>query len=603
MIQIKDKTLCCGCNACGDICGQGAISFETDHEGFWYPKVDTNVCTNCGLCERVCPMQKESLLPKGQYESPICIGAYHKDLVIRFDSTSGGLFSAFAAAMYKQGGYVSGAVYTELFDVINFISNNKRDLKRLRSSKYVQSSAIGLYKEIKRLLVSGEKVLACGAPCQMAALRTYLGKDYDNLLIVDFLCRACNSPKVFHKYLDSLEKQYQGKIVAIKDKNKDHGWRSLARKITFDNGKVYYGEGHDDHYRRGYHLNVYCRPSCYNCKFKGSPRIADITLGDFWGIENVAPSLDKDLGTSMVSINNDKGKRFFDTIKDKLVWHEVRLDQILAGNRMPFVGGGIQYPSWINREKFFNAIDQMPFDQAAEKFFPTTARIPTVTIKQKVKNVLTLLKLHKLDIGWYWRNMRQNVFNSKVHSRFFELQMLDKSPYAAIDIRPGGKIDINGYVTIGYGRNKKSHAETAVLVDENAILSFNGNNRILPHSDIQVFRGATLRIGSGATNMGLKIVCAEKIWIGDHTHIGRDVWIRDNNGGHVVIQKGYTNSAPVIIGDYVWICSNVQIMKGVTIGEGAIIASNSVVTANVPAHSMVSGNPAQVIAENMVWRP
>ena len=103
--------------------------------------------------------------------------------------------------------------------------------------------------------------------------------------------------------------------------------------------------------------------------------------------------------------------------------------------------------------------------------------------------------------------------------------------------------------------------------------------------------------------MGLKIVCSEKIWIGDHTHIGRDVWIRDNNGGHVVIQKGYTNSSPVTIGNYVWICSNVQIMKGVTIGDGAIIASNSVVTNNVPSHCMVSGNPAQIIAENIIWRP
>ena len=603
MIQITDKTQCCGCNACGDICSHNAISYVTDEEGFWYPKIDASLCIDCGLCERVCPMQKDCLVPKGQYETPVCYGAYHKDIVIRFDSTSGGMFSALASAMYKQGGYVSGAIYTDQFDVVNFISNNKRDLKRLRSSKYVQSSAIGLYKEIKKLLTNGEHILACGSPCQMAALRTYLNKDYDNLIIVDFLCRACNSPMVFHKYLEYLENTYGGKIVAIKDKNKDHGWRSLARKVTFDNGRVYYGEGHDDHYRRGYHLNVFCRPSCYDCQFKGCPRIADITLGDFWGIENVDASLDKDLGTSMVCINNAKGQRFFDSIKDKLIWKEVRLEQILAGNRMPFMGGGINYPSGIDRQEFFRAVREMPFDKAALRFFPPSSHKKRVSSKQKVKNILAITKTHKLDVGWYWRQIKINYFSQQVRSKMTELIFLELAPHTALDIRPGGQIVMNGYVTIGLGRNRKSKAETAILVEDKGTLRFDGANRILPNSDIQVFSGAELRFGSGATNMGLKIVCSEKIWIGDHTHIGRDVWIRDNNGGHFVIQKGYTNSAPVIIDNYVWICSNVQIMKGVTIGEGAVIAANSVVTDNVPPHCMVSGNPARIVAENIVWRP
>lgn len=603
MIQITDKTKCCGCNACGDICNQNAISFKTDEEGFWYPYVNTSLCIECGLCEKVCPMLSNNLVPKEQYTTPICYGAYHKDIVIRFDSTSGGLFSALASAMYKKGGYVSGAIYTDTFDVKNYISNNKRDLKRLRSSKYVQSSAIGLYKEIKKLLLNKEQILACGSPCQMAALRTFLGKDYDNLIIVDFLCRACNSPLVFHKYLDTLEARYKGKIIAIKDKNKDHGWRSLARKITFDNGKIYYGEGHDDHYRRGYHLNVYCRPSCYDCKFKGCPRISDITLGDFWGIENVAPSLDKNLGTSMIAINNTKGQKFFESVKDKLVWKEVNLQQILHGNRMPFIGGKIEYPSWINRKVFFKELHNMPFDDIAYKYFPPTSSKLSTSRKQKLKNLFALIQKHKLDITWYWRSIKSNHLNNKVKANISELHFLDLSPYVALDIRDGGIILVNSYVTIGIGRNKKSKAETAILIEKNGKLLFDGDNRILPNSDIQVFKGATLRFGSGATNMGLKIVCSEKIWIGDHTHIGRDVWIRDNNGGHVVIQKGYTNSSPVTIGNYVWICSNVQIMKGVTIGDGAIIASNSVVTNNVPSHCMVSGNPAQIIAENIIWRP
>lgn len=603
MIEIKDKSLCCGCNACGDVCAQHAISFVVDEEGFWYPQVDEKLCIDCGLCNRVCPMEQKTVVPVSQYEKPICIGAYHKDIVIRFDSTSGGVFSVLASAMYKKGGYVSGAIYTDSFDVVNYISNNKRDLRKLRSSKYVQSKAVGLYSEIKKLLIKGERVLACGAPCQMSALRTYLGRDYDNLLIVDFLCRACNSPKVFHSYLMSLEEQYGGKIVSIKDKNKDHGWRSLARKITFDNGSVYYGEGHDDHYRRGYHLNVYCRPSCYNCKFKGCPRIADITLGDFWGIENVDSSLDKNLGTSMISINNEKGYKFFEAVKDKLVWKEVELEQILAGNRMPYMGGGIQYPSWIDRKQFFEAIDKYPFHEVALKYFPLEKPAKELTAKSKLKNILLLFHKHKLDIMWYWRNISRNIFNKCISSNICNLSFIDFAPYVALDVRPRGKVEVNAFVNIGYNKNKKSKAETSILVEDGGLLQFDGPNRILPNSDIQVFSNAKLVFGGGATNMGLKIVCAEEITIGHHTHIGRDVWIRDNNGGHYVIQKGYTNTAPIRIGNYVWICSNVKIMKGVTIGDGAIIAANSVVTSNVPSHTMVSGNPAQVVAENIVWRP
>ena len=319
MIQITNKEQCCGCNACGDICPKGAISFPQDEEGFWYPKVDLEKCVNCSMCNKVCPLQNMDKVKSAEkLNPPKVIGGYHKNIAIRFDSTSGGIFSALANAMYKDGGYVSGAIQNPDLTVCNFISNDKSDLARLRSSKYVQSSAIGLYKEIKELLVAGEKVLACGSPCQMGALRTYLGKDYDNLIIVDFLCRATNSPKAYRKYMDMLEKQYGGKIVYVKAKNKEHGWHSLARKVVFDNGKEYYGEGHDDHYRRGYHWNMFERPSCYDCKFKEIPRYSDITLGDFWGVEKIAPELEQNLGTSMVMLNTPKGEAFFEKIKSKI---------------------------------------------------------------------------------------------------------------------------------------------------------------------------------------------------------------------------------------------------------------------------------------------
>lgn len=597
MIDIKDKKECCGCNACGDICAHKAITFTTDNEGFWYPKVDKELCTDCGLCEKVCPMLNlDEAKSYGQRE-PQVYGGYHKNIAIRFDSTSGGVFSALANVMYKQGGYVSGAVFNEDWSVSNYISNNKKDLSRLRSSKYVESNAEGLYKEIKRLLCNGEKVLACGAPCQMAALRTYLRKDYENLIIVDFLCRATNSPKAYRKYLDMLEEQYGGKIIYIKAKNKEHGWRSLARKVVFDNGKVYYGEGHEDHYRRGYHWNYFERPCCYECKFKGIPRIADITLADFWGIENVDRTLDGNLGTSMVLVNTDKGRRYFDNIKGKMEMKEFDPQIAFRGNYSVIMGNCCPEPENYNREQIFRDMDTMRFDEVANKWWPLSRenriirRLNIAFIKNVIRYAIrNILHPSQLLRNVYWRYNSHTIGNVHVSS------------HCAVDLRKGAIIDASkGTLNLGNKRNLKSKMETRLLIEEKAKFIINGTRNILYNSDIQVFKGATLSMGNGACNSGLQIVCADEIIIGNNTYIGRDVWIRDNNGGHHIIQTGYTDKAPVHIGDYVWIGSNVHIMKGVTIGDGAVIASNSVVTSNIPAHAMASGNPAKVIADNITW--
>lgn len=603
MIEIKDKKDCCGCNACGDICHVQAISFQEDQEGFWYPVVNKDKCDNCRLCEKICPIINIEQLKKNDFQKPIVYGGYSKDIVIRFDSTSGGLFSALAQSMYKQKGYVGGAIYTDNFKVVNFISNDKKDLQKLRSSKYVESYAAGLYVRIKELLISGEKVLVCGSPCQMAALRSYLRKDYDNLIIVDFLCRATNSPKVFKKYRESLERKYGSKIIAIKDKNKEHGWHSLARKITFENGDVYYGEGHEDDYRRGYHMNVFERPSCYECKFKGFPRISDITLGDFWGIDKVDATLEQNLGTSLIMINSRKGERFFEGIKDKLIVKQFRLEDIIPGNKTAILGGKLPYPVHINRKDFFDDLEKIPFDECADKYFPYKQE-NTLSTKAKLKNIFKIIYQNKTNLMQLFRILYWNYCRRNIHSKLQEGRILNVLSHCAIDIDKSANVEIGGNVIFNIKRTKGSKGEFRLLVEKGAKLSFGkGRSYFKYDSDIQVFKGAKLIIGNCATNIGLKIVCSELIQIGNGVHIGRDVWIRDNNGGHHVIMKGYKDKAPVIINDNVWICSNVNITKGVTIGKGAIISANSVVTSNIPAHCIAAGNPAKVIAENIYWRP
>jgi len=603
MIEINDKKDCCGCNACGDICHVQAISFQTDHEGFWYPVVDKNKCDDCHLCEKICPIINIDKLKKNDFLEPLVYGGYSKDIVVRFDSTSGGLFSILAQAMYKQKGYVGGAIYTDDFKVVNYISNDKKDLRKLRSSKYVESYAEGLYIKIKNLLIAGEKVLVCGSPCQMAALRSFLRKDYENLIIVDFLCRATNSPKVFDKYKENLEKKYGSKIIAIKDKNKEHGWHSLARKVTFENGQTYYGEGHEDDYRRGYHMNVFERPSCYECKFKGFPRISDITLGDFWGIDKVDSSLEQNLGTSLIMINSKKGEHFFEGIKDKLVVKQFRLEDIITGNKTAILGGKLPYPTQINRRDFFEDLDKIPFDECANKYFPYQQENP-LSAKAKLKNILKIIYHNKTNPMQLVRILYWNYCRRNIHSNLQEGRILNVLSHCAIDIDKSANVEIGGNVIFNIKRTKGSKGEFRLLVEKGATLSFGKGRSFFKYdSDIQVFKGAKLIIGNCATNIGLKIVCSELIQIGNGVHIGRDVWIRDNNGGHHVIIKGYKDKAPVIIEDNVWICSNVNITKGVTIGEGAIISANSVVVSNIPAHCIAAGNPAKVVAENVYWRP
>lgn len=612
MIQINNKVDCCGCNACGDACAHGAISFKTDIEGFWYPEVNGNLCTNCGLCEKVCPIINIKNLKKNDYEKPAhTIAAINKNMRVRWDSTSGGAFSALADAMYAQNGYVSGALYNEDFTVRNYISNNPEDLTKLRSSKYLQSKAEGLYSEIRRLLKAGEKVLACGTPCQMAALRAFLRKDYENLIIVDFICRGVNSPKVYRSYLESLEKKYGSKVVYVKAKNKELGWRNLTRKVTFENGQSYYGVFMDDDFRRGYHTNVFCRPSCYDCKFKGFPRIADITIADYWGIEKVDKNLDMNIGTSMILLNSDKGVAYFEQVKDKLEYKETPFESILGGNIA--LRKSIE-PAKIDRDAFFKDLDDYDFDYVTNKYFPlnkTNKRIfaPRVVVRKYLRIIKQMLIKTKSTVFHpyavfksYYMNHRANTIRNG--GRFII------EPNTILDIHSSAKINIHTDIIIGRSEIKGLHYHTALKMEAGTELTIHGGPLtrygagpylLRSGACIEIVNNGKLTIGQGACNVNLTVMCAKEIKIGNGVRIGRNVSIRDYNGVHVIINDTYKNYAPVSIDDHCWLCTGCTIMPGVTVGEGSVVAANAVVTKDVPPHSLVAGNPAKVIKSNIEW--
>ena len=167
MIRITSKAECCGCNACGDVCSRHAITFQADTEGFWYPLVDEAKCSDCGLCEKVCPIINAASLKRNDFEKPACYAAQNKNLEVLFDSSSGGVFSALAGVMYKKGGFVGGAVFNADFSVSHFISNDKHDLPRLRSAKWCQSSLEGFFLSVRKILDSGGGYWCAPAPAKL----------------------------------------------------------------------------------------------------------------------------------------------------------------------------------------------------------------------------------------------------------------------------------------------------------------------------------------------------------------------------------------------------------------------------------------------------
>ena len=609
MIDISDKAMCCGCNACGDVCAHDAITFKTDIEGFWYPEVDKSKCNNCGLCEKVCPIINIDKLKKNDFEVPKCYAAIHKNLEVRFDSTSGGLFSAFAEKMYRDRGYVGGAIYDENFNVKQFISNDKKDLLALRSSKYTQSSCVGFFKQVKEILKSGEKVLVCGCPCQMAALRIFLRKPYENLIIADFVCRGINSPMIGTKFRESLERKEGSKVIWQKAKNKELGWYLMAAKYIFANGKSLFIPSPLNGMTRGYlQTNAFCRPSCYSCKFKGMPRIADITLADCWGIEKFDPSMDDNVGTSLVLVNSEKGAALFEDIRQKIKCIEFPFEEAVLGN--PSIMKSLS-PSKVDREQFFKDAQYMNFEDLEAKYFPVPNNS---SVRIKLKNtVCCIRRLIQLSFGSPYHFLKLVKLNflppSSIHPNIQRGGYIALSRYTVWDIHPKANIILNARFHMGSRRVHGSKLESRLLVEESATLQVDSNFSAGYGCDIEVFKGASLIIHNdfgnfkgGGPNMGLTLICGDHIEIGEDCRIGRNVTIRDNNGGHHVSLQGYKTSKPVIIGKHVWLCEGCTIMQGVKIGDGAIISAHTVVTTNVPPYSLVAGNPARVVQTDVHWK-
>lgn len=311
MINITDQYNCCGCEACVQTCPKHCISFDEDAEGFRYPKVDASLCVECGACEKVCPV----LTPYESRKPQQVQAAINPDEKIREQSSSGGIFSILAENVIREGGVVFGVRFDERWQAVFDHAETIEGLAAFRGSKYLQARVGNAIKEARDFLKAGRKVLFSGTPCQIAALRHFLHRDYDNLLCVDFICHGAPSPKVWRFYLDEVTQNAVRAIRDVQFRNKRQGWKRFNFDMTYDAHGQHYNISswhRENHYMRIFLDDVILRPSCYACKAKGGRSHSDVTIADFWGIGQLNPQLDDDRGTSLVLLHTKKGVASFE---------------------------------------------------------------------------------------------------------------------------------------------------------------------------------------------------------------------------------------------------------------------------------------------------
>lgn len=410
MIDIFDKHNCSGCETCVQACPQQCMSFEEDIEGFRYPLVNKTMCIDCGLCEKVCPVinQADEKMPLKVY------AAKNRDEQELLNSSSGGVFILLAKAVIQKGGVVFGARFDDNWNVVHAYAESEGSVKAFMGSKYVQSRIGNSYKETKAFLDAGRQVLFSGTSCQIAGLKRFLRKEYDNLLTVDVICHGVPSPKVWRKYLDEIKKSstrdgnsvsfphthrfskketlggaMQIKSISFRDKRL--GWGKYCFTLTLAkaaaDGKqniVSLSHVHkEDPFMKIFLQNINLRPSCYHCPAKGGRSHSDITIGDFWGIENVLPSVDANHGVGLMMINSLRGEEFADLLDMDIT--TVAFKDAIKGN--PAYSKAVL--PHRNRDKFFGKVESSSsIIRLMVTFTRPSAKIRIRYLLSKLKNKL-----------------------------------------------------------------------------------------------------------------------------------------------------------------------------------------------------------------------
>lgn len=380
-IEIISNKQCTGCFGCYNVCPVNAIEMKYDNEGFYKPNILSN-CIKCGKCEKVCPVIEN----KNDNKYIKAYGAWSKDEEILLNSSSGGIFSELALEILSKGGIIYGVGWKN-GNVVHKRIEKEEDLKELRGSKYLPSFVGDSYKNVIKDLKNNKKVLFSGTPCQIAALNKIIKND--NLITIDLICHGMPSYKVYKKYCNEELKM---NIEKVDFRNKKNGWANYSI-VYYSNNEIKSNYSYMDKFFCGFLKDIYLNKSCYICKFKGKEngekREADITLGDFWGVPK---ELFNKNGVSLVVINNKKGQKLFEQIRDKISFKEVSLKEGIRSNPS-------FYKNCILSEKrnsFFKDLNNLPFNKLSNKYF----RVPSSLLERKIINFFKkMIKMFLKKIG------------------------------------------------------------------------------------------------------------------------------------------------------------------------------------------------------------
>lgn len=384
---------CTGCLACVNSCNKEALSVIKNEEGFYRWNLDVEKCIGCHLCEKSCPI----ITPPTRFaQSDIKVFAgWHLDEDIRMQSSSGGAFTALAESILSKGGCVVGAVYTEDMTIEHQIISTYEDISKLRLSKYSQSKIGSVFTDVKSLLQEGRYVLFVGTACQAAGLKSYLRKDYDNLICTDIICHGVPSINFLQAYLKWIEPK-TGKIVHVNFRDKQKGWYDNLRVVRNSEGMSKSMKGDDDAYWVAFNRNNCLQESCYDCNAQGFPRCSDITLADFWRIGHQVPFGHKDeieKGVSMILVNNPKSQWIVEEARKTMYLEERAFDEALVGNK---AGLGKNYRP-ASRDSIYKDLKTMSFEQFRIKYMKPTFKETLVKLfRERLPfSVIKFIRLRK----------------------------------------------------------------------------------------------------------------------------------------------------------------------------------------------------------------
>lgn len=401
MIDIDKKENCCGCEACAQICPKQCIQMQQDEEGFWYPVVNKSNCVNCSLCIKVCPINKKKNLER----FPEAFVVQLKDDNERFESASGGSFTAIAKYVLLRKGVVFGAAFDQKLVLRHTFTEFENDLERFRGSKYVQSQIRNSYKEAKDFLEKGRWVLFSGTPCQIEGLNRFLRKSYDKLITMDFVCHGVPSPYLFQRYIEFVECDQKKKVSNYLFRTKIGGYNNKSCSkalIRFVDGTSIYTHILPSYYNfmsRAFFAEISSRPSCHACQFKTRQRVSDFTVFDCWQVSSFVKNMD-DKGTTFLVTQNSKAKMVLKELSKWLDIYSVDIEKAIKKDGISMI---YSVKPNSKRNYFFRDLRTMEIPQLYDIYFK---EMDKMTFNKLLHSILD-----RLGLLSYLRHLKYLIFN------------------------------------------------------------------------------------------------------------------------------------------------------------------------------------------------